>query len=292
MIRRLFARAVRAFTKRLRPQRYHNLRRVLRSVSPNVELTVWTPYDFQVTVNPSEYLDAGIFYFDEYDREMTDFCLAFLRAGDNALDIGAGHGWFSLLLGKIVGPAGRVDSFEAQVQSAHRIQRDLDSNKYTWVKLHPVAVADQNGTAYFLPPKSVSSQQTSNDGIGHLTSKSNGAVEVKVVRIDGFLPTNCDIQLVKLDVEGAETATLRGASQLFNRARPIIATEYNELALVRQGSSTAELDSLLNEMGYDRYIFRGSWQPFDMSSYLEHPEPCVNVYCFHREGRNPFRMGP
>lgn len=70
---------------------------------------------------------------------------------------------------------------------------------------------------------------------------------------------------IKLDIEGWEVRALRGAEQTIKRCRPTIVCEVNAGALLRTGTSAAELHALLTSYGYEmRDLFTDEkWAPND-----------------------------
>ena len=81
--------------------------------------------------------------------------------------------------------------------------------------------------------------------------------EVKLQRLDDLLSQFdiADLHAVKLDVEGAEVAAIRGASRSIQRFKPALLIEVLEAALREQNASTDELLSMLDEMGYRVLVF-------------------------------------
>jgi hypothetical protein len=84
--------------------------------------------------------------------------------------------------------------------------------------------------------------------------QSSGADTVTVLtgRLDDILPRSLwpRVAMVKLDIEGAEVAALRGAAELLRSARPALLVEVVDDHLTRQGSGEAELADLLAGFGY------------------------------------------
>jgi hypothetical protein len=58
------------------------------------------------------------------------------------------------------------------------------------------------------------------------------------------------IDVVKIDVEGAEMAVLRGASSIIKKHRPLLVIELSDRHLVRQGSSVSEVVEFLRAQRY------------------------------------------
>lgn len=68
---------------------------------------------------------------------------------------------------------------------------------------------------------------------------------VRTVRLDGLVPEHRVIRFLKIDVEGAEFAVLRGARGLITRCRPIIVFEYAEGLSSAYGTTPEEMYELI-----------------------------------------------
>ena len=67
--------------------------------------------------------------------------------------------------------------------------------------------------------------------------------EVNCVKLDDVCERSDTqrIDVIKIDVEGAEMAVLRGASSIIKKHRPLLIIELSDKHLVRQGSSVSEV---------------------------------------------------
>jgi|SRR6185437_10088615 len=136
-----------------------------------------------------------------------------LRPGDLALDVGGNVGGVALIMAACVGPAGRVVTFEPDPASRAKMGRNFDLNpSVTWAKIEPFAVSDQPGTASFFSDGANSSLMKS--ATAHPDAASTVAVEM--VTLDGYLAPADVPAWVKIDIEGAEIAALRGARRLLD----------------------------------------------------------------------------
>ena len=86
------------------------------------------------------------------------------------------------------------------------------------------------------------------------------------------------VNLIKIDVEGAEVALLKGAEQTIRRFRPILMIEVNPATLQRSGSTARDVIEAIGRHGY-RMHYAGRFR----LKLLQHlpvygEEP--NVYAF------------
>src|SRR5450755_4229427 len=71
----------------------------------------------------------------------------FLRPGATFVDVGCNKGDFSLLASRLVGPEGRVLSFEPHPENCRWIRKSIAKNEYRNIELYELALSDTNGTA-------------------------------------------------------------------------------------------------------------------------------------------------
>jgi FkbM family methyltransferase len=169
-----------------------------------------------------------------------------LRPGDTALDVGANVGSYALLFGQWVGPGGRVHAFEPSPAAFEGLSAHIALNGLAdRVTARAEAVGERTG------------ELTLRDEGFHGTTREwqpgdAGAsrLVVPVVTIDeacrdgGLRP-----RLIKVDVEGAELAVLRGARETIRTAGPDLALFVElhptiwEQAGLRREDFLAELDA-------------------------------------------------
>lgn len=131
------------------------------------------------------------------------------------LDAGAWCGYYSVILGDLVGEAGKVISFEPNRLHHPLCNRSLGANGYHWASCRNVAIGDQVGESAFY--------QT--DGGGSRLSE-HGQVTVKVQTIDSLdLPK---LDFIKIDIEGSEDVAWAGMQRTLARnPNCIIVMEWN-----------------------------------------------------------------
>ena len=193
---------------------------------------------------------------DNWEPVETAFIQEHLPTGGVFVDIGANIGWFSIKAAEKVGPAGHVYAFEPRPDSCAALRRSVAENGFDQiVSVYNVALADQAGTlAIGWERDSDNPGGTwliANDRVDAMMSETTHAKHrVDAVRLDDAIdPPRID--MVKIDVEGAEFRALRGAEALLRRYRPIILTEisFSLLPLCSDSTADAYLDWLLS-LGY------------------------------------------
>lgn len=160
---------------------------------------------------------------------LTEFMWRNVRPGQVALDVGANHGYYSLVLADLVGAAGRVHAFEPNPRLLDLLGRTVALNGF-WhlVGLQGAAVADRAG-----PPMTfVATEAEPKNGRllmpGEAAPDGPGTIrtDVPVLSLDEAVPGAADF--VKIDVEGAEELVWHGMQGLIARSPGIrIVMEFN-----------------------------------------------------------------
>jgi FkbM family methyltransferase len=171
-----------------------------------------------------------------YEREQSALFQQHIRPGQQVLDIGASVGYYTLLAARLVGPRGRVVAFEPHPKNLRFLRSHVRQNRLAHVQVLDLALADSHGTARF----------GGGSGSGTSRLQDSGEFEVKVRRLDDLAEAQRLVpQHLKIDVEGAELAVLRGGQRLIRAHRPTI-------FLSTHGPEVhADCCSLLEDWGYD-----------------------------------------
>ena len=129
-----------------------------------------------------------------------------VREGAIVMDVGANVGAYTLLFATWAGPSGRVVAFEPSHASRLGLERHLRLNGLSdRVTVRAEAVADITGTVPF--------SETGSAGDNRMLAAAHvEAHVVPSVRLDDFCAAHgLAPDVIKIDVEGAELAVLRGA---------------------------------------------------------------------------------
>jgi FkbM family methyltransferase len=143
------------------------------------------------------------------------------------LDIGASYGYYTLLLSRLVGEAGRVYCFEPDWHSFERLTHNLALNDRKNVLAVPICISNLSvgmvkwQSSDDQPWSSRIADPSLDNSFPYLTA-------VPVTTLDEFvniLGITKQIQLIKIDVEGAELEVLQGAVALLGNSHPPILCE-------------------------------------------------------------------
>lgn len=164
-----------------------------------------------------------------YEPGVTDVLLAALAPGSVFVDVGANTGYFSVIAGMLVGAAGRVVAFEPHAHARERLQRQLQRNGVTpQTVVSSVALADRDeeNVDFYVSCSAV------NDGLSSLRPAA-ALVERGMLRTDVKIPVAVRtfdavaaelaiprVDVMKIDVEGAELAVLAGMKRTLMDAPP------------------------------------------------------------------------
>ena len=163
-----------------------------------------------------------------YETEQTAIVEHLVRPGDVVLDVGAHVGYYTMLFALLVGRRGHVFAFEPEPRNFAFLSQHAKLNGLENVTAVNAAVGDQLGQVVF--------EYGSGSGTGHVVAsgiagadppRSNDArarsVSVRMGTIDDFARANgIRVDVVKIDVEGAEMAVLQGAQSALRDSHPII----------------------------------------------------------------------
>ena len=188
-----------------------------------------------------------------YERELVELLRRVLDAGMTFVDVGAQIGYFSIVAAALVGERGMVYSFEPDPDCFSRLV--ANSCAYPRVTAHNSAVGDRTGEIAFYR-----SPNQSESGWGAIFNEDGerARLSVRVCTLDSWASAEGieQIDVLKMDVEGAEYRVLEGAQAVIARTRPVMWVEANEVCLSRDSKSVSSILQLLTRWGY---VTQGLW---------------------------------
>ncbi|MGO8873704.1 MAG: FkbM family methyltransferase [Acidimicrobiales bacterium] len=181
-----------------------------------------------------------------YEPDVTAAVRHHLRPGDCFVDVGASFGYFSALAGTIVGPTGRVVAVEPGPQNQSLLLLNLAANGVLTAEVHQAALSDAEGVFRY-------GRSGANGTILPFDGDPTHVGSYDLVRATTLdrLVGSAPVDMVKIDVEGAEGRVLRGAGALLGDRAPLLVFEFSPPSLeVTSEMSGGELLELLRRHGY------------------------------------------
>jgi FkbM family methyltransferase len=184
-----------------------------------------------------------------YERDI----LEFLRdrvldrtkiGGQVALDVGANIGNHSLFFSDLFE---RVIAFEPNAITRALLKMNLDLNAADNVEVQPIGLSDGEGTATLqFDPINIGAASTS--GVARIQGRTRQSV-IELRAGDSVVKSTEPVGLIKVDVEGAEEAVLKGLNGVLQAHLPVVMLEqWPEVIDAESGSSPVV--SYMRSLGY------------------------------------------
>jgi len=202
---------------------------------------------------------------DRYEPETTRLFQTLLQPGMTVVDVGAHGGYFSLIAANRVGAAGKVYAFEPYPASFEELQKNIELNGYKNIHAVRKAVSDRTGFHKLLVNPKGSDRHSLY--AGESTWERNSP-EVETTSLDDFLGT-CNwprVDLIKMDIEGAEPAALAGMKQTLEKCGVrFLITEFSPSPLKVAGFDPRGFLQELTNLGFSLYAVEGEKEPKALS---------------------------
>jgi FkbM family methyltransferase len=219
---------------------------------------------FRMRLDLEDAEQRKVYFFGHYhERYEAALVARLLDPGEVFWDVGANVGYFALLAAAAVGPDGQVVAFEPGTAALARLTENVSLNPFNHIKIFNLAVSDAEGQAMLYRADDIA------DSSASLFAAAAGAAAGEVCRtvaLDDFLKNEnlAAPDFIKLDVEGAELAALRGAAGILAGHRPLLLVEMEEKNLRAAGASKAAIQSFLQDFGYRAaHLRKGHWLLLD-----------------------------
>jgi FkbM family methyltransferase len=190
-----------------------------------------------------------------YEPQETILLRYLLGPGHTFVDVGANWGYFSLVAASFVGSTGRVVAVEPDPRACAALRANIARNGLETVAVVEAA-ADERDASVSLNTYGDDSNELSNYGVVMSTQVAPSGMRVFDVRTRP-LDTVLDeagvghVDLLKMDVEGAEGRAIAGLSRRLARGDiERILIELHPAYLQERGESAAQVVAALREYGF------------------------------------------
>ena len=191
--------------------------------------------------------------------------------GAVCVDVGAEYGLYTWTLAGLVGPAGHVHAVEPQPVLAAFVAAVRRLLRAGHVTVHRRALGAEVGSGVlslprrrWLPVHGRAFLTTGADGLGsNAEFGRHEEVPVEVGTLDDLVAELAldRLDLVKVDIEGAEASLLAGAYKTLESFRPVVMLELEDRHLGRFGTTAADVVDDLVSRDYTPCIWQGRWVP-------------------------------
>jgi FkbM family methyltransferase len=197
-----------------------------------------------------------------YEPPMTRVLQHHLRPGGTAVDLGANWGYFTLLAAAAVGSGGAVLALEPDPRQFAALSKNVALNGFDQVSPLPVAASSAAGRATLVGYDEADTNRgvsriagDRGPGIGDRGSGIRDSAarrfDVETTSVDILIATRNQVDVVKIDVEGAEDLVLDGMREgLAARRYRAILLELHPEILRAKGVDPASCLTRLRERGY------------------------------------------
>ncbi len=268
------------------------------------------PISMNLELDPERSNEKNILNFIEkgslYEPDIANLMCNILEEGDIAVDVGANAGFFTVLLGALVGATGRIVSFEPGQDNLVRLKNNIGLNTFEHVTVVEQPASDAPGEIKFF----INSDDSGGNALwdpGAFPGNVNSAARPQVLTMqattidDEFARLSLPPpKLIKIDTEGAECQVLAGCKgMLKGRKIPFVIAEYHPFGLEKMGASTQALRGFMEAFGYSTFALYHDGAmprlippateldlPFIVNVLFSTPENVARIYprFFHHPG--------
>jgi FkbM family methyltransferase len=228
------------------------------------EFTARTVDGMKVAGNNRDLIQSWIYLFGITEPNLVHWLRRSLRRGDTFIDVGAHVGFHTLLASQLVGSSGAVVAIEASPSTYAALQRNLALNRVANVRAINMAASDHRGSLKFYRGPS--------DNLGSSTiyqelAKQGSQFEAEVETAPlGQILSSSELKharVIKIDVEGAEEAVVRGLAPALHMCREDleIVVEIIPKFLSVLNKMAEDVISVFTDSGFNAYGLPAEYRP-------------------------------
>ncbi|PKP57304.1 MAG: hypothetical protein CVT88_09110 [Candidatus Altiarchaeales archaeon HGW-Altiarchaeales-1] len=199
-------------------------------------------------IDPKRNPAIALYEIGGYENAETELFESQINEGDVVIDIGANVGYYTLIATKLVGKNGKVYAFEPDPTNFSFLKRSVEINNYGNVICEQKAVSNENGKLKLFLHKFQTGAYT-------IVGGGNNYVEVETVKLDDYFENkNFKVDLIKMDIEGAEGLALEGIKKILDEDKDIkIFSEFVPKALEKSEINGENYLNMLTNSGFSIY---------------------------------------
>ena len=176
------------------------------------------------------------------------------------IEIGANQGYFTTLFQKLVRTKGAIHAFEP-IPTTFKLLKESVSNYPKNYFLYNIGTGAENldSVEFHLPVNDNGQATMSPHSSDAWQNQEIQKVNCKVVRLDDFEPIKHlqEVNFIKLDAEGAELPSLRGAQKILAKHKPILFFEGCKEWMNSFKYTPRDFDQFLETLSYQQLLVVG-----------------------------------
>jgi FkbM family methyltransferase len=212
-----------------------------------------------------------------YEVAFTNYLLRTLRPGQTVIDVGANIGLHTILMASYVGAEGRVIAYEPNPDVGVFLRENIALNWFNdRVTVKPLAVSAEPGrVTLHITERFMGNSSLLQPGEGYFREApmdTTRTLDVDAEPLDAIAEELGDVDLVKIDVEGAEHLVLQGMRAMLDRGA--VRTVSMEFYRDRMGAEWETFCNLLRDRARVGWAFHvitvpGELEPADLEDLLK-----------------------
>lgn len=215
---------------------------------------------------------------------------ALIQPGMTVADVGANVGLLTLACARATGPEGRVHAFEPEPGPRAQLEKTLAINGLAWVESHAQAAGRARGRLAFHVSPIIG--HSSLYALPAAEAAAARRIEVEVVTLDEAVALDRPLEVVKIDVEGAELDVLAGMEKHLAASRDIaLVAEFGPSHLQRVGIDPEAWWAAFRRHGFSAFAIQeptGVCAPVTLKAALK--AESVNIAFVRKGGRAHARL--
>lgn len=259
---------------------------VYKYLNPKKLVLIETKYSNKMYVDSNDQgINQTLIMTGEYEKFESELFRQEVKPGMTVLDIGANIGYYTLLAAKLVGKKGKVYAFEPEPYNYSLLEKSIKINKYNNVIAFQKAVSNHSGTIKLHLLKDMSTHRI------YKTQDSISEIDIQAVNLDTEFKNNEDkINIIKMDVEGAELIVLQSMNNILSQSKSLkIFIEFSPILITATGHSPEEFNEL-KKYGFNFFYINEDRKKIEPITIKESIKLCIkkqgpiNLLCTKHSG--------
>lgn len=223
-------------------------------------------------------ISTKLFINGIWEETETNLIKNILQRDMIVVDIGAHIGYYTLIAARLVGKNGKVYAFEPNPDNFTLLKKNVKENNYKNVCLINKAISNKEGfLKLFINPES--------SGSGSIYEKDNNknCINIKATTLDNSLKNIKKIDIIKIDIEGAEILALEGMNNIIERNKDIkLIIEFNKEGIRKLGHEPIDFINKLKKFNFKIKVINeksNSIIPIENNEAFCNHKESINLLC-------------